>query len=137
MFNVEVYFPYQRIDENAAIFYGLSLLAVGYYSETEPADGFPHLKAAGQIELDVIKRNPLSPGALHYAIHAFDQPAMAAQALDAARVFQNNSCAVPHAVHMPSHIYSDLGLWAESVDSNILSVNLAYAKNNQTREQDW
>eukprot|EP00658_Telonema_sp_P-2_P015059 TRINITY_DN1576_c0_g1_i1.p1 TRINITY_DN1576_c0_g1~~TRINITY_DN1576_c0_g1_i1.p1 ORF type:complete len:233 (-),score=48.91 TRINITY_DN1576_c0_g1_i1:46-744(-) len=73
----------------------------------------------------------------HYTVHAYDQPAMAWTALDAAYRFENNSCAVPHAVHMPSHIYSDRGIWNRSVLSNVASVNLAFAQSNGTRDQDW
>jgi hypothetical protein len=73
--------------------------------------------------------------ALHYVVHAYDQPALAARALDAANSLRSNSLAVPHALHMPSHIYSDLGLWNASVSANRDSLNTAYEQGGLTG--DW
>lgn len=106
--------------------YGLALIGVGYYSETEPEDGFPSLSLAGLTEERVVLGNPDSPGALHYVIHAYDQPSSAYRALTSAYRYLNASTSVPHALHMPSHIFSDLGLWSDMVYSNVLSLNKAF-----------
>lgn len=132
----KVYSIYKEEDENSAIMYGLALLAVGYYNEQEPEDGFPNLLAAGAIEQQVVAWNPGSPGGLHYSIHSYDQPALAARALPAAHAYLNSSTAVPHAIHMPSHIYCDLGLWRDAMDANIVSMDTAFARDN-SYTGDW
>ncbi len=138
-----VYIPYIEEDINAGIFYGFATLAVGYYSENEPSNGWPNLKLAGLIEESMMLRDSLSPCALHYIIHAYDQPVFASRALPAANIYLNSSIAVPHALHMPSHIHNDLGLWSEAIASNILSLNSAYqhAQNSSNGQQrttnDW
>lgn len=132
-----VYVPYIEDDLNAGIFYGLSLLAVGYYSESEPSEGFPHLSLAGLVEEEVMLRDNNSPGALHFIIHSYDQPATAYRALNAANRYLNASTAVPHAVHMPAHIFNDLGLWIPAVNSNQNSLNTAYVSANGTFTGDW
>jgi hypothetical protein len=131
-----VFYEFDQEDPNAGIIYGLSLLAVGYYSETEPTTGFPNLSLAGLIEESILLSVPSSPGALHYVIHAYDQPALASRALSAAYSYLNASIAVPHALHMPSHIFSDLGLWQDMVSSNVLSLNTAYSESQDTTG-DW
>jgi len=65
----KVYDQYLNEDENAGIIYGLSLLAVGYYSEDEPMEGYPTLMSAGLVEEQMLLRLPNSPGAQHYVIH--------------------------------------------------------------------
>ena len=60
----------------SSIMYGLALIAVGYYSEQEPARGFPSLTRAGLVEELVLLDVPDSPGALHYVIHSYDQVSM-------------------------------------------------------------
>ena len=121
----QVFLDFGPTDENAAIFYSLSLLAVGYYSETEPDVDWPNLRLAGLLAELVTLGNPHSPGALHYVIHSYDQPSLASRALSAANVYLNSSVSVPHAIHMPSHIFCDLGMWEDSILSNILSMNTA------------
>lgn len=115
MMQQHVYEPYVQDDVNAGILYGLSLLGVGYYNENEPAQGFPHLSMAGEIEQQMTARDPNAPGALHYTVHAYDQPSTATKALSAAKGLALNSCLVPHAIHMPSHIYTDRGMWARQL----------------------
>ena len=133
----KVYTPYASVDENAGIIYGLSLLAVGYYSSTEASDGYKNLIEAARVEEEVLATNPVSPGALHYIIHAYDQPALAYKAKDAAYAFADIADGVPHQIHMPSHIYSDLGIWSDSVTANINSLNAAYSENEDKRTGDW
>jgi len=66
-------------------------------------------------------RRPRHPGAVHYLIHAYDNPPLAARALVAARSYDQIAPEVPHALHMPTHIFTRLGLWTESVSWNIRS----------------
>ncbi len=139
----KVYIPYVEEDLNAGIFYGFGTLAVGFYSENEPSNGWPNLKLAGLIEESMVLRDGLSPGALHYVIHSYDQPAFASRALSVANIYENSSISVPHALHMPSHIYNDLGLWSQAIKSNVLSLNTAYqnaqssSNGKQRTTNDW
>ena len=72
--------------------------------------------------LEVLRtRRPRHPGAVHYLIHAYDNPPLATKALDAARSYGDIAPDVPHALHMPSHIFTRLGLWVESADWNVRS----------------
>lgn len=116
--------------------YGLAVLGVGYYSDTEPSEGYPNLKLAGLTEELVVLRNENSPGGLHYVIHSYDQPPIASRALDAAYQYLATSVAVPHAVHMPSHIFGDLGLWADMIKSNQQCLNLAWSAGDKPTG-DW
>jgi hypothetical protein len=78
------------------------------------------LEAAALAEA-VHQRRPDHPGALHYLIHAYDTDALAERGLPAARAYAASAPAVPHALHMPSHIFLRLGLWEEARDSNLAS----------------
>lgn len=75
------------------------------------------LKAAGILE-KLFKQNPQHPGVAHYLIHAYDYPPLADKGIVAARRYAGIAPAAPHARHMPSHIYSMVGLWEESIASN-------------------
>ncbi len=102
-------------DDEIAAFYALSLIssggAVGKAGERERI-------LAGSIALQLFERRPDHPGAAHYAIHAFDDPIHAPLALPAARRFASIAPAVSHARHMPTHIFIQLGMWAEVSTSN-------------------
>jgi hypothetical protein len=112
-------------DHEAAIFYALSLLAT-----TPPEDKtYVNQKKAGAILEPLFAEQPAHPGIAHYIIHAYDYPPLAARALDAARRYAKIAPDSPHALHMPSHIFTRLGLWQESIDSNLVSAASA-AKNN-------
>jgi tetratricopeptide (TPR) repeat protein len=78
------------------------------------------LEAAALAEA-VHQHQPLHPGALHYLIHAYDTDALAERGLVAARAYAGSAPAVPHVLHMPSHIFLRLGLWNEARDSNLAS----------------
>src|SRR5262249_7759827 len=67
---------------------------------------------------EVYRRNPRHPGAAHYLIHSFDDPALAIRGLEAARHYAAIAPDAPHALHMPSHIFLQLGLWSEVAQSN-------------------
>lgn len=97
-------------DLEAACFYALALLGV---AEHEPRGSRTHIRA-GAVALDVFTQNPSHPGAAHYTIHAFDDPDHAILALPAARRYAQSAPDVPHAVHMPGHIFLQLGMWPEA-----------------------
>ena len=73
---------------------------------------------AGAIASDVYQKNPNHPGAAHYILHAYDDPEHSAQALPAARRYAEIAPEAPHALHMPSHIFLQLGMWSEAAASN-------------------
>ena len=102
-------------DVEAALFYALSLM--GTVSPEDPA-GLQTRLRAGEIASEVYKKHPNHPGAAHYVLHAFDDPENAPKALDAARRYAAIAPAAPHALHMPSHIFLQLGMWPEAAASN-------------------
>lgn len=105
-------------DQEAAVFYALSLIAAG----TMDADpGFEKEHEAGAILNAVLERAPDHPGVAHYLIHSFDYPPLAEMALPAARRYATIAPASPHAQHMPSHIFVRLGHWDETIASNLAS----------------
>jgi tetratricopeptide (TPR) repeat protein len=114
-------------DREAAVFYALSLIAAGTMDK-DPE--FSKEKQAGAILNQVLAQNPDHPGVAHYLIHSFDYPALAELALPAARRYATIAPSSPHAQHMPSHIFVRLGLWEETVNSNLASeaASRAYAK---------
>lgn len=82
-----------------------------------------HLKAAGITE-KVLAKNADHPGAIHYLIHSYDFPALATRGVPAAQRYASVAPAAPHALHMPSHIYSMLGMWEESIKANRESLTI-------------
>lgn len=103
-------------DREAAVFYALTLVATGMMSNDKT---FTREKEAAQILNRVLALEPLHPGVTHYIIHSYDFPALAHLALPAARSYAKIAPASAHAQHMPSHIFTRLGLWQESIRSNI------------------
>jgi hypothetical protein len=103
-------------DVNAAAFYALSLLAL---AEQQEVDAQTNRKAAIVILEPLCHSAPNNPGPAHYLIHATDTSEFAAQGLDAARAYSKIAPDSSHALHMPSHIFVRLGLWQESISSNI------------------
>jgi tetratricopeptide (TPR) repeat protein len=104
-------------DHEVAIFYALSLLGT-----VRPGDtGFRRQALAASIALKIFQENPNHPGAAHFIIHSFDDPDHAILALPAARVYAKIAPAAPHALHMPSHIFVQLGMWQDVVASNIVA----------------
>jgi tetratricopeptide (TPR) repeat protein len=102
-------------DDEAAIFHALTLLATA--PPNDPS--FAAQREAARILNALLARHPDHPGIAHYVIHSFDYPALAADALPAARAYAKIAPASPHALHMPSHIFTRLGLWPESIASNL------------------
>jgi tetratricopeptide (TPR) repeat protein len=102
-------------DAECQIFYALALIASG------PPSDATHAKqkdAAGILE-PLFKKYPQHPGIAHYLIHACDNAEMAQQGVAAAKAYSQIAPSAPHALHMPSHIYTRLGMWEESVASNL------------------
>jgi hypothetical protein len=108
-------------DHDAAAFYSLSLIC-----EEPPKDApLANRKKAGAILEKLFAEEPNHPGAAHYLIHAYDTPELAPMALQAARAYAKIAPASAHALHMPAHIFSRLGFWQESIDSNLASAAVA------------
>jgi tetratricopeptide (TPR) repeat protein len=105
----------QYPDDETALFYGLSILG----AIPEGSRGFEQQEKAAGIFEAVYAMQPDHPGALHYLIHAYDDPVHAEQGLRAARAYAQAAAAVPHALHMPSHIFTRLGYWNESAATNL------------------
>jgi hypothetical protein len=89
---------------------------------------------AAEILGPLYKQMPKHPGLAHYIIHAYDAPALADRALPAARSYASLAPAIPHALHMPSHTFTRVGLWKESIETNRKSAEAA-AKSNGAGEE--
>lgn len=112
-------------DHEIAIFHALSILGT-----MRPGDqGFRRQARAAAISLAVFEENPHHPGAAHFTIHSFDDPDHAILALPAARVYAGIAPDAAHALHMPSHIFLQLGMWKEVIASNIDAYNAAVSLN--------
>ncbi len=108
-------------DKEAAIFYALSLDAAA-----DPADkSYANQRKAGAILNGIYPDEPNHPGIVHYIIHTYDYPGLAELALPAARKYASIAPSSAHAQHMPSHIFTRLGLWDESIKSNLISTSSA------------
>jgi hypothetical protein len=112
-------------DSEAAIFYALSLIANAPHSDKT----YSNQKKATQILEPILLQHPGHPGLAHYIIHANDNPVLAQQALTAAQSYSQIAPDSPHALHMPSHIFTRLGLWDESIASNLASAASARKQN--------
>jgi tetratricopeptide (TPR) repeat protein len=110
-------------DVEAAVFYALAVTA-----NAAPADGsFERQRLAGAILTPLFAARPDHPGLAHYLIHTYDAPPIAHLGVEAARSYGRIAPSVPHAQHMPSHIFTRLGLWAESIEANAASAASALA----------
>lgn len=108
----ELYKKYPGNDE-VTVFYSLALMgSIPYISDMEI------YQKAASLAKEVMDRNPEHPGAVHYFIHANDEPNYAHQAKQAADIYAKVAPDAAHAIHMPSHIYLSLGMWDEVVSSN-------------------
>jgi tetratricopeptide (TPR) repeat protein len=116
----QLYLAYSQ-DIEAAIFYALALNeAIDYTDKTYSRQ----LKAAGILE-KVYAKQPEHPGVLHYLIHSYDFPPLAARGLPTAKRYASVAPSAPHALHMPSHIFSMVGMWQESIKSNREALGVA------------
>ena len=116
----ELYVKYPG-DVETAVFYSLAILATADLNDKT----YSKQKESGEILEDLFKTNPNHPGIAHYIIHNYDSPELANLALKTARQYSVIAPASAHAQHMPSHIFTRLGLWDESIKSNIDSANSA------------
>src|SRR6266536_152403 len=112
-------------DFEAQTFYAFAILAVGYATPTDTTLA-KQLQAAALLE-KLWKKNPNHPGVTHYLIHSYDYPALAERGLAAARSYGSIAPWVPHALHMPSHIFTRLGMWEESIAANRSSADASRA----------
>jgi hypothetical protein len=103
-------------DVEASAFYALSLVAL---ADVDHVDDLANRKKAIAILDPLFRQYPDNPGVAHYLIHATDVPELAPQGLEAARHYAKIAPDSSHALHMPSHIFARLGLWQESIASNI------------------
>jgi tetratricopeptide (TPR) repeat protein len=115
-------------DREAAIFYALALNGTAPASEGNLANR----RKAAQILYRIWPREPHHPGIAHYLIHSYDYPQLARLALPAARRYARVAPSSAHALHMPSHIFTRLGLWEDSIQSNLASAAAAKRKVAQT-----
>ena len=107
-------------DHEAAAFYALALLGTAHGGRNYRT----YMQAAAIAE-EILAKNPEHPGALHYAIHCYDDPVHAPLGLRAARVYAKVAPASAHALHMPSHIFFALGMWDDAAKSNEASYRAA------------
>ncbi|HEX8144577.1 MAG TPA: hypothetical protein VF553_18560 [Pyrinomonadaceae bacterium] len=103
-------------DHEAGVFYALTLIATGTMANDK---SYASEKKAARILNRVLALEPQHPGVTHYLIHSYDYPALAHLALRAARSYAKIAPASAHARHMPSHIFTRLGLWQEAIRSNL------------------
>ena len=117
-------------DHEASIFYALALAA-----SEEPTDKtYASRLKAGAILEALFALEPEHPGLAHYIIHTYDVPPLAGRALQAARRYSAIAPDAPHALHMPSHTFTRLGYWQDSIDSN-LAAAAASRREGQTAEE--
>jgi tetratricopeptide (TPR) repeat protein len=123
-------------DTEAAIFHALSLDITAPKTDKS----FANQRKCGEILEPIFAKLPNHPGVAHYIIHCYDNPALAQQGLKAARAYAKIAPASAHANHMPSHIFTRVGSWEESVQSNKRSESIAAeaeptSKNGEARDQ--
>lgn len=96
-----------------------ALYAISVFGTEQNIRGVPAARAkAARAARRVLERSPRHPGGLHYLIHALDTPATAGEILDVAREYLTVSRTASHAIHMPSHVFLQLGLWDEAIAAN-------------------
>jgi hypothetical protein len=108
-------------DTEARIFYALAVTQNALPTDKTYAN---QLKATAILE-PLFRQYPDHPGLAHYIIHSYDQPALAARALEAARSYAKIAPDAPHALHMPSHTFTRVGAWSDSIAANTASADAA------------
>jgi tetratricopeptide (TPR) repeat protein len=120
-------------DDEAKIFHAIFMVA-----NASPTDlTFAQQRQAAEILNELYAQHPNHPGLAHYIIHAFDSPPLARYALDAARQYAGIAPAAPHALHMPSHIFTRLGYWDESIATNRRSADLEPTPGGKSHPLDY
>src|SRR5580704_4509625 len=119
-----------RKDVEAQVFYALALLAT-----VSPADKtHANQKKAADLLEPLDRMYPQHPGIPHYLIHAYDNAELAPRGLLAARAYSQIAPSAPHALHMPSHIFTRLGLWEDSITSNLAARDAAHSAGDSGEE---
>jgi hypothetical protein len=120
-------------DAEAAVFHARALIG------NAPPTDRSHARQlrAGAILQPLFERFPDHPGLAHYLIHAYDAPALAERGVQAARAYSEIAPSVPHAQHMPSHIFTRLGMWEASIDANRASARAAAAYEEETSAAEF
>ncbi len=123
-------------DDEAAIFHALTLAITAPKTDKT----FANQRKCGEILEPIFARQPHHPGIAHYIIHCYDNPVLAEQGLGAARMYARIAPASAHANHMPSHLFTRVGSWDESISSNLKAAELAAAaevnsKTGEARDQ--
>jgi tetratricopeptide (TPR) repeat protein len=111
-------------DDEAQLFYGITLNVAASPNDKTYSN---QLKGAAILE-GIFRRQPRHPGIAHYLIHLYDTPSLAERGLDAAKRYSEIAPAAPHAQHMPSHIFTRVGYWKESIAVNTVSARAAKAE---------
>ena len=118
-------------DIEAAVLYSLSLT-----SSADPNDKtYKNQRKSGAILEELFLENPNHPGIAHYIIHTYDYPEIASLGLTTARRYAEIAPSSAHAQHMPSHIFTRLGLWQESIDTNLNSSSSAICYSESVEEE--
>jgi len=117
-------------DTEAAIFYSLALAQTALPSDKT----YRNQLAAGAILEPLFKNRPDHPGLAHYLIHSYDVPSLAPRALDAATRYARIAPSAPHALHMPSHTFTRVGHWQDSIDTNLASAEAAHREKSISEE---
>jgi tetratricopeptide (TPR) repeat protein len=112
-------------DVETQVFYAFAVLAVGYATPLDKT--LANQKAAGAMLEKLWKQHREHPGVAHYLIHSYDYPALASRALEPAQAYADIAPWVPHALHMPSHIFTRLGMWDEAITGNQASAEASRA----------
>jgi tetratricopeptide (TPR) repeat protein len=123
-------------DDEAAIFHALTLAITAPKTDQT----FANQRRCGEILEPIFAKQPHHPGIAHYIIHCYDNPVLAERGLGAARMYAKIAPASAHANHMPSHLFTRVGSWDESIQSNMRSAELAAAaeatsQNGEARDQ--
>jgi tetratricopeptide (TPR) repeat protein len=123
-------------DTEAAIFHAIALDFIAPKTDKT----FSYQRRCGEILQPIFQKQPHHPGVAHYLIHCYDNPVLAEKALDAARAYAKIAPSSAHANHMPSHIFTRVGLWEEAITSNKRSADLAAqaersSRNGEARDQ--
>jgi tetratricopeptide (TPR) repeat protein len=124
------------LDNEAAVFHALSLAITAPKTDKT----FANQRQCGEILTPLFRKQPHHPGVAHYLIHCYDNPVLAAEGLEAARAYAKIAPASAHAQHMPSHIFTRVGSWDESIASNTRAAEVAAAAeagstNGEARDQ--
>ncbi len=123
-------------DTEAAIFHALALAITAPKTDKT----YANQRQCGELLEPIFRKQPHHPGVAHYLIHCYDNPALAEEGLEAARAYAKIAPASAHAQHMPSHIFTRVGSWEESITSNRTSAAVATkdeqtSRNGEARDQ--